>query len=356
MKLITVYEVEPGSILGKDILKGDGQVLLSEGAILSREYLTRIAAMGISKVYISDPRVEDIKPKPAISDRTKYLLLNAVYQLFAITEDIYISKMLQQNLMALVRLMISEMNASDLTALNLDQINRVNDYIFTHSLNVSILATAMGIHCGIKGDDLHELSMGAILHDIGKIKIPANILNKPGKLTPKEWDIIKRHSEFGYEIIKRSGLLSMNILDAIMQHHEKMDGSGYPYGLKGSQIHQFAKIITVADVYDALTSNRTYKKAHLPSEAFEYIVGNGGQHFDYSIVDTFARSISIYPVGSIVKLSTGEEGVIVKSSAHYHHRPTVRILRSADGIDMYSPYEIDLLSQSQLSTTIHSIG
>ena len=201
---------------------------------------------------------------------------------------------------------------------------------------------------GWANSKLMELGMGVMLHDVGKIKIPENILNKKGKLTPEEYEIIKKHSKFGFEILRRTHDLSLLSAHIAFQHQERWDGSGYPRGLKETQIHEYGRIAAIADVYDALTSKRIYRTAKQPYEAYEYMVAKSGSEFEPSLINkVFKRCIAPYPTGTGVRLSNGQRGNIVRQNPEFPTRPFVRITHQRES-RLSMPIEYNLLEHPSL--------
>ena len=208
-----------------------------------------------------------------------------------------------------------------------------------------------GISLRMSERQLHDLGMAGLLHDIGKMTIPVSILNKPGKLTDEEYEIMKSHPINAAELLKN--YVSNDIVRAIEGHHEKLDGSGYPYGRKGDNIHYYSKILAICDVYDALTSDRPYRKAAFPNEVIEYIMGCGDTHFDHEILSHFIKIIVAYPVGTFVKLSDDMLAVVVKNYPENIMRPVIRII-NADGT---VGEDIDLLYDNEyMNITIVDMG
>jgi HD-GYP domain-containing protein (c-di-GMP phosphodiesterase class II) len=199
---------------------------------------------------------------------------------------------------------------------------------------------------GYDEEKLKELGIGAMLHDVGKTRIPIEILNKPGGLTDEEFEIIKKHTNIGYEILKKSNMLSTYASYIALTHHERYDGKGYPLGLKGNEVHEFARIVSVADVYDAITSDRVYKRRIKINEAVEYLIGMGDHQFDYNIVRNFIEHVTIYPPGTCVLLNTGDKAIVVDINRKYPNRPIVRILADREGQIPKEPVEIDLTTNN----------
>ncbi|MBQ8787129.1 MAG: HD-GYP domain-containing protein [Oscillospiraceae bacterium] len=218
--------------------------------------------------------------------------------------------------------------------INIADIKMYDDYTYHHSLSVSIMAIAIGIELGLTNQMLKELGLAGLLHDIGKVAIPIEIINKPGKLTPEEFDIVKMHPVHAATHLRERNLVNDNIFAGIVGHHEKLDCSGYPQKLSGTDIHPYARILMVADVYDALTSNRPYRTPSPPNEAIEYVMGGMGTHFDERVVHAFLRKVAPYPTGSKVKLSNGETAYVMKNYPDQPLRPMVAVIGSEKTYDL----------------------
>jgi HD-GYP domain-containing protein (c-di-GMP phosphodiesterase class II) len=215
-----------------------------------------------------------------------------------------------------------------------------DDYTFYHSVNVGVLSVTVGAALGLNKKQLHNLCLAALLHDIGKVFIPKEIVNKPEKLTDEEFKIIKTHSIKGYEYIREKFDIPVSSYIGVLQHHERYDGTGYPFSIEGNKISMFGKIIAASDVYDALVSSRPYRKAVLPSEAMEYIMGGSGSYFDALIVNTFTQRIAPYPVGTCVLMSDGRCGIVVENYYNCCLRPKIKVV--AHYPTKVEPYFIDL--------------
>lgn len=217
---------------------------------------------------------------------------------------------------------------------NLVSLRTSSDYTYKHSLNVAILSVLIGIGMGMRQSALKELATAGLLHDIGKVQVPPEILEKPGPLTETEFDVIKMHSKNGYEKLKNNVLVTSKIKMGVYMHHENINGTGYPMGLEGEQIYKFARIIHVADVYDAITSRRVYKKAQSPNEAVDFLIRNSGAMFDPECVKAFVTYIPVYPKGRNVILSDGEVAVVVENRQQHTLYPVVRCLSNGETLDL----------------------
>ncbi len=223
----------------------------------------------------------------------------------------------------------------------LSALKQRDEYTFLHSLSVCILSISLGRHLGLPREILLELGFGAFLHDIGKMHIPDSVLNKPGRLTAQEMALMRQHPEFGIEIVEGSERIPESSRNVIYSHHERLDGSGYTQGVAGGQIHPLTHIVSVCDTYDAIISQRPYKKASSPVNATAALFRARGRFFEPDLVDQFIRCIGIYPVGSLVELSSGEVGVVVATNEE-RLRPRVMVVLDEEHDRVDQPYEIDL--------------
>lgn len=225
---------------------------------------------------------------------------------------------------------------------SLARLKSVDDYTFAHSVNVCILSLTLGRHMGLKRESLHDLGIGAILHDVGKMLVPPGILKKPGSLTDSEFSEMKRHSLLGGELLLKTREIKEESRIVALQHHEKYDGNGYHKKLRGKDIHLYARIASVADVYDAMTSNRVYQKGMVPEEAMKKMYLMRETHFEPELVERLIKCLGIYPIGTIIELNTGEIS-IVKMTNHTHPlQPVVTMLFDKEKRPFLEPFAVDL--------------
>lgn len=223
---------------------------------------------------------------------------------------------------------ISESVARNSAALiSLARLKTKDEYTYMHSVSVCALMVALARQLGLNETQTRETGLAGLLHDVGKMAMPEEVLNKPGKLTDEEFTVMKSHPERGHEILLKSGMASEGTLDVCLHHHEKIDGSGYPYSLQGDQISLFARMGAICDVYDAVTSNRPYKEAWDASESLVRMAKWEG-HFDSKIFHAFVKSVGIYPLGSLIKLHSGRLGVVIEQSPGNLTKPVLRVFFS----------------------------
>jgi putative nucleotidyltransferase with HDIG domain len=231
--------------------------------------------------------------------------------------------------------------------LSLARLKTADEYTYMHSVAVCALMVALGRQLGLNDAQCHEAGMAGMLHDLGKAAMPQEILNKPGKLTPEEFAIIKQHSMRGYEMLIASADVSEGVLDVCRHHHERWDGTGYPDGLAGEQISLLARMGAVCDVYDAVTSDRPYKAGWDPAHSLSQMATWKG-HFDTSVFQSFVKTIGIYPTGSLVRMRSGRLAVVLEQNSAALTKPKVKIFFSTKaGL----PLEREVLDLSAPHTT-----
>ncbi|MCQ4145344.1 MULTISPECIES: HD-GYP domain-containing protein [Vogesella] len=226
--------------------------------------------------------------------------------------------------------------------LTLLRIKNKDDYTFLHSVSVGTLMIAFCRSVGMDMETIHLAGLGGILHDTGKALVPDEILNKPGRLTEEEFDIIKRHPRDGFDILSRTEGISEIPLDITLHHHERVDGSGYPHNLKGDTISTLAKMAAIVDVYDAITADRCYHKGMAPTDALRKIFEWSKYHFDPKLVQAFMRCVGIYPVGTLVLLESGKLGVVIEQHDSNLLTPKIKVMFSSKSNTYLQPEIIDL--------------
>ena len=212
------------------------------------------------------------------------------------------------------------------TLICLSKLSEFDDYTYTHSINVAAIAVVFGEYIGMTKEELIDLGMAGMMHDLGKTSVAQTIVNKPGKLTAEEFDEMRKHPAYGFVLLKNNKDIPQKVLEAIRLHHEKYNGSGYPHGLTRKEIPAFARIICLADIYDALTSNRCYRHALLPNKALGIMYGMREQEFDPLEIQLFIKCLGIFPSGSLVQLNSGDYAVVQESNPGKPLMPKIKII------------------------------
>ncbi|HEX7029579.1 MAG TPA: HD-GYP domain-containing protein [Gammaproteobacteria bacterium] len=220
------------------------------------------------------------------------------------------------------------------TALWLTNLRNQHEATASHCLNVSILALAFARHLGYSHEQLEEVGMGALLHDLGIARVPNNILNKPGNLTEEEFEIVKKHPRDGFNVLKLTREIPKGALDIVLRHHERVNGSGYPEGLKDEEIAEAVRVVAIADMYDSMTSERVYRKAMTPQDALTAMHKRAEADFGKRLMEEFIKCVGIYPIGSLVLLASGALGVVVSSNPEARLKPLILLVRDDRGKDV----------------------
>ncbi|MFC4809266.1 HD-GYP domain-containing protein [Paenibacillus sp. GCM10023250] len=348
MRLLPVQLCQPGMRLAKKIYSEEGLVLLGADVELTQKLITRLYECGIHFVYIQDPRTADLVVPDLISEETRRRALTEIRTNFRNLMDRpnrksgvtypYIGKAFRQ----VMGMVIDDLTGQKDAMVMLMNMGIVDNYLYHHSLNVAVYSTVLGIANGYTRDELMTLGLGAVLHDIGKTQINVNILKKEAQLSREEYEEMKRHTERGFHLLKDEPNIPLLAAHCAYQHHERLDGSGYPRGIRGEQIHEYAKWIGIVDSYDAMTTARIYRDPMLPHEAAESLYAGSGTLYEQRMLQLFRDKLAIYPLGISVKLQTGERGVVVDIHSSCPHRPVVRVLSDENGEALHAPYEVDL--------------
>jgi HD-GYP domain-containing protein (c-di-GMP phosphodiesterase class II) len=362
MRFVPVEGLAEGMVVGKNLYDKNHSLLLKKGFAIKGAYIDRIISLGYQGVYVDDELSEDIEVRDVIDDEIRMKMIQTVKDvcIHSLSEPNSKNNNLVESKMEQTKMLISnivdQLIENKDAMVNLIDLKFFDDYTFFHSVNVAVLSIVIGVGIDMDKEELYNLGLGAVLHDIGKIFIDKEVLNKQGKLTAEEYELIKKHSEYGYRYLKETYQIPISSYVGVLHHHEKFDGTGYPSNVCKSDISLIGRIIGIADVYDALTSTRPYRKALLPSEAMEYIMANGGIMFDLDITKIFARKVAPFPIGTYVKLSNGFTGIVADNFEDACMRPKVKMILDPDGNKMM-PIYFNLRDQRELrSVTITGIN
>lgn len=332
MRRIPIEYAREGDILGKTLYNNFGGKLLSKGTKLTSHMLNKLIKYGYYSLYIKDKytqkEIEEII-QPEIMTRIYALQEDLQAKIRESIEGKKIdSKGVNKNaneIKEIVDEIVYETIFNKDVLLNLENISIYDDYTLNHSINMMLLSIVIANDSGFNMGQIKKLALGCIFHDIGKTFIPIEIINKPGKFTEEEFELVKSHTVRGYEFLTNYTDLQSVSRNISLNHHEREDGLGYPRGLKGDEIHIFSKIASICDVFDALTSDRPYRRALPVNEAMEYILASGGSQFNTGIIRQFVNSINVYTKDTLVLLSDGREGVVYETNEGFNTRPKIKI-------------------------------
>lgn len=289
MQKVRIEDLQVGMVVGKSIYAPNGLILVREKAVITAPILAKLKEMGLPAAYIITTPEDGKAPEDLVSETTRIDLIRSIAKLDSEVRA-------GQNLNILsskqpLYTLIDEIVSNQKSMLGMTDIRLHGDYIYGHSVNVCTIAVKIGLLLGYNQLKLSQLGIGALFHDIGMTKIPLRILDKTGNLTSDEIKLIQSHPEVGFAMLK-DNQVAMVSAHVAYQHHERYDGSGYPRGIAGDAIHEFARITAVADVYDSMTTEKIYRKAKSTAETLQYIQSNSGILFDPNVVDILKQIVS----------------------------------------------------------------
>jgi HD-GYP domain-containing protein (c-di-GMP phosphodiesterase class II) len=349
MRLVPTTMLEDGALVARDVLVGrpDGIPLLRAGVRVNPDYRARLLKLGIRAVYVEDEIGDGIRPAAIVTPETRQKATRAVADAFhACSEAMQAKQMLPaatvRSLEEVVRRILADVASSAGAALALADLSAADAYTFQHSIDVAALGILIGERLfrqrgwidyrGVRQfhrleERLHLLGLGLLLHDVGKLALPSAITQKAEPLSEDEWELMRSHPRVGLELL-RGDDFSPIVKAIVLRHHERWDGSGYPDGKAGVEIHEMARIAAVADVYDAITSERLHAQARPAHVGVRTILDGSGTLFDPDVVSVFARLVAPYPPGVELRLGDGRRAVVVSVPDRALDRPVVRLLDS----------------------------
>lgn len=336
----------PGMVTARPILGFLGQVLLREDVTLTGRHIYYLNQMEIDAIYVRDERIRGPQPRDLIScelrGECRALISRVMRDMEGETAGRSVLAAREKEILLRVNELIDEILNREDSLLQLADIRSRDGYVFAHSVNCCVLSCLIGVRLGFERETLTVLAVGSLLHDLGLIAVPRMIISKPGSLTEGEYLSVQQHPAHGLELLKKTKLFSERAGAIILEHHERSMGQGYPRALKKDQCSVLSRIVAVADVYDALTSDKPYRAAYPAHRALEMLRSLGGEYFDGEILNLFLHHAIPYPVGTYVQLSNGESGFVVENRAGFNQRPVVRVLYRRDKSAHPAPFHLDL--------------
>lgn len=353
-------------ITAQSIYNPLGASYLTKGMELSPTYIERLEKAGFDGVTVTslDPKLKLAPPDDIVQEKTRISAIQNMATAFHSVEEN--GTFDPAPLQGISENILQDIIAQQKNLVQLTDIRLHDTYTFAHSVNVAILSSLLGVLLKLSREEQLKLTLGGLLHDIGKITVPYEILTKAGHLTDDEWSVMQGHPEAGRQRLKKMFPNDTLLSTIALQHHEHIDGSGYPNHLKGEQIHRYGRIVAIADVYDALTSVRPYKRAYTPSVAHRLMATCSPGHFDLDLLKLFFDNVAIYPVGTILKTQDGY-AIVKKVEFGYTLTPVVCVFANREGKLLDTPSDLDLkeapkgmldgvISDSELYHFIHNIN
>ncbi|MBV7469260.1 HD-GYP domain-containing protein [Aeromonas sp. sif0611] len=307
-------------------------VLIRRGVLTVKVDLARSKLPGIAQVISPSPAHSAGSVRPAGSGEGRELKIRRLYQEARELQGKFIRHLKAGEpiditpLAAVAEEMVDTMFTHGDAMLCLARIRAKDAYLMEHSMNVAILLANFGRYLGLERSVLKELTLGGLLHDVGKIMTPDEVLNKPGKLTDEEFGVMRQHVVHSYDILSNTAGITPTMLEVAANHHERLDGTGYPQRLKGDQLSLYTRMSGIVDVYDAVTADRVYKQGMQPTQAFRILLKGINQHFDAELVTKFIKCMGVYPVGTLVQLSNQRLAVVMQRNEQQPLKPVVKVI------------------------------
>lgn len=320
LSLLSTDYLRVGKPTDFDLFNAHGQLLLAKGKVVTPPIMELLLNRDLYILHYELKR--DEHPVKSFSPDLYREIIGSMERIYYDARLVSSENLLET--MDIVDNIIHELKGNR-SYVDFNRFRTYDNYTYVHSINVSILATLIAVRMGYSGTYLHNICLGALLHDLGKLMIPVSILQKPSGLSLEEFEIIKRHPIEGQSML-RNVCVPEEVLLSTRQHHERWNGQGYPDGLLKENIHPSAQIVAVVDVFDALTADRPYRKGLPPYHALEMIIAGSGTEFAPDVVQAFRGSLVLYPKNSLVTLNTGKVGVVIAVPDNNPTRPLVHIL------------------------------
>ncbi|GAB6156284.1 HD-GYP domain-containing protein [Desulfosporosinus burensis] len=323
MRQVSVHSLTIGDVLGKTIFSSSGRILLGKGVKLTPLFIAKLKEMGLSILYIEDDRFDDVIVEDVISEEHRR---EAMEFLEKSTRSVRLGRNLNDfDLKNIIKKIVEEILFKKDILVNMMDMRSIDNQMFAHSVNVCVLSTVLGKALLFDREKLETLAIGAILHDFGKLQLDPKLITKTEDHTSEEVELLKTHTTLGFEDLRKRKDLNLAVAHIAFQHHEHMNGTGYPRRLKEGEIHPLAQIVGIADLYDKFTSDHNDVKRIMPHEACEILMGLAGTLYPLEMVRLFLKNIAAYPTGITVRLNTGEIGVVVDQNLSMPARPIVRV-------------------------------
>lgn len=348
MRKVPLRKVKEGDILALDLYTEDFKLLLVRGTKLSFPLITLMSNRAIKEVFIEDEHTDDVTYSPLLFHDARKEIHKDIYRVlfqYLSQKEIgfkFNSVDLGKEFEKISRTLLNYIATQPNILHSMHDLHVYDHYVLQHSLNVGMISGMIGMEKGLSKNELIELMVGAMLFDIGMTRLPKHVLNKKGTFSPIEKKVVQRHTMLGYEVLAKERNISEESALCALYHHERLDGAGYPTNLPGDAIHLYPRIVAVADVFDALTTQRHHRDRYSPHEAVEYLYASGGTMFDVDVIKSFLRTFAVFPVGSTVKLNNGLNAVVTEVFPDFPLRPMVRILEDTYGERLHTPIDVDL--------------
>ena len=340
MQRVSVGFLEAGMVAARNVHSAEGRLLVTKETVLSEAMVANIQKTSLGSIYVRNPLFQDIEAEEVVTEDNRRKAVMALksavtaYQKTKVLDIQPLKKVLRELVVEIIRNRDSMIHQLDMRT--------YQDYIYAHSVNTCVLSVLIAVNLDYPEGKLTDLALGTMLHDVGMMMLPDALLMKMGNLTPEESKQVQQHPEDGFNILRTVREIPITVAHIAYQHHERVDGKGYPRNLTADKILEFAKVAAVADTFDALVSDRPYRKGMVPHEAYEVMMALADSYVDRDILHLFLTHVAIYPVGAVVRLDNGQHGVVTKVLPRLQTRPQVRLLTDRQGNLLSEQTEIDL--------------
>ena len=347
MRVVALQEKVAGESLAMPVHGDGGRLMLAVGMRLTPALITSLRKRGYTRVAIQDEILNDVEADEGLQEETRQLTIRVM--------DTATSNVLRgtpgdlRPIRNAVEAIIADLRDNPKACIGLYSLCSFDEETYTHSINVCVLSISTAQMLGWQSTDLRQVGIGALMHDIGKVLIPKNVLNKPALLTDDEYALVKTHTQKGWELLQSAYEVGAITAHAALDHHERLDGSGYPRQVKGDNISEIGRIAAVADVYEAMTSDRPQRRAVLPEAVYAFMMEKRGTLFDGDMVEALFKRVALYPTGTILSLWGGYVAVVVRQDPRSNVRPFVRIV---SGPGILKATDIPLYDRPELTVNL----
>lgn len=352
---ISVELAEAGMELGKTIYDLNGRTILASGVRLTDKHLSVLKKWEVRSICVNDPIISLPPIDEVVEEETRMRATQMIKSSFEKTKSTGIFKLTNEQ-KAIVDDIIVQIIRKRFSITHLAQIQQHDDNLFAHSINVALLSTMTAVALGSNNSqDLYSVGIGAMLHDIGKIAVPPSILHKNSKGSAEDVEIYENHTSLGFQILRRTDEIPLLACHIAYQHHERMDGKGFPRKLDSKNINRLARIVSIANAYDNLIADKADARGISPHHAYENIISRVDSEFDPEVMQAFLSCVSLYPIGSMIRLSSGQIAVVASITAKMQHRPVLKVISDEYGKALNEPYMLDLTDKNHLTLFIDEV-
>lgn len=353
MRIVNTQSLTQGMILGKPVFTSNGSLLLNKDIKLTNAFIRSLKQKRIPAVYIDDEISEGIELENALDLETKIKAVETVKSLFENMNkkkkggksNGHISPRSYKTVRDTIDMILENIKKNDNSLFNMIEVMSTDLSSYIHCVNVAVLAILTGRGLGFSKKELIELGTGALMHDIGKSQVPLDIINKSEALTGDQLEEMKKHTTYGYNMVKDNPSISAFVKTIILMHHERLDGSGYPLGVPSDKINDYVKIVSICDIFHTSIFDSRFREKMPIYKALELLESQIGSKIDERIYGKFVKNISIFPQGVGVLLNTGERGIVTEVNSRYPTRPKIRIIRQRDGKFCPGYKNVDLMKE-----------